>query len=74
MVSLNKIFFGLFFLMLIVGVYTYQMLWFQSSDELITLLMALLCMLDMLANKNHQRYKGLFAVVGVGTAGGETGK
>lgn len=67
MVSLNKIFFGLFFLMLIVGVYTYQMLWFQSSDELITLLMALLCMLDMLANKNHQRYKGLFAVVGVMT-------
>ena len=53
--------------MLIVGVYTYQMLWFQSSDELITLLMALLCMLDMLANKNHQRYKGLFAVVGVMT-------
>ncbi|MDM8268533.1 O-antigen ligase family protein [Barnesiella viscericola] len=43
------------------------MLWFQSSDELITLLMALLCMLDMLANKNHQRYKGLFAVVGVMT-------
>ena len=67
MVSLNKIFFGLFFLMLIAGVYTYQMLWFQSSDELITLLMALLCMLDMLANKNHQRYKGLFAVVGVMT-------
>ena len=67
MVSLNKIFYGLFFLMLIVGVYTYQMLWFQSSDELITLLMALLCMLDMLANKNHQRYKGLFAVVGVMT-------
>lgn len=67
MVSLNKIFFGLFFLMLIVGVYTYQMLWFQSSDELITLLMALLCMLDLLANKNHWRYKGLFAVVGVMT-------
>lgn len=67
MVSLNKIFFGLFFLMLIAGVYTYQMLWFQSSDELITLLLALLCMLDLLANKNHQRYKGLFAVVGVMT-------
>ena len=65
MVSLNKIFFGLFFLMLIAGVYTYQMLWFQSSDELITLLLALLCMLDLLANKNHQRYKGLFLVVGI---------
>ena len=67
MISLNKIFYGLFILMLIVGVYTYQLRWFQSSDELITLLMALLCMLDMLANKNHQRYKGLFAVVGVMT-------
>lgn len=65
MVSLNKIFFGLFFLMLIVGVYTYQLMWFQSSDELIALLLALLCMLDLLANKNHQRYKGLFAVVGI---------
>ena len=65
MVSLNKIFFGLFFLMLIVGVYTYQMMWFKSSDELITLLLALLCMLDMLGNRNHQRYKGLFLVVGI---------
>ena len=65
MVSLNKIFFGLFFLMLIAGVYTYQLMWFQSADELITLLMALLCMLDLLANKNHQRYKGLFTIVGV---------
>lgn len=65
MVSLNKIFFGLFFLMLIVGVYTYQLMWFQSSDEILTLLMALLCMLDMLGNRNHQRYKGLFLVVGI---------
>lgn len=65
MVSLNKIFFGLFFLMLIAGVYTYQLMWFQSSDELITLLFALLCMLDLLGNRNHQRYKGLFLVVGV---------
>ncbi|WP_298663220.1 hypothetical protein [uncultured Barnesiella sp.] len=65
MVSLNKIFFGLFFLMLIAGVYTYQLMWFQSADELITLMMALLCMLDLLANKNHQRYKGLFLVVGI---------
>lgn len=65
MVSLNKIFFGLFFLMLIIGVYTYQLMWFQSADELITLMMALLCMLDLLANKNHQRYKGLFLVVGI---------
>lgn len=65
MVSLNKIFFGLFFLMLVAGVYTYQMMWFKSSDELITLLFALLCMLDMLGNRNHQRYKGLFLVVGI---------
>lgn len=65
MVSLNKIFFGLFVLMLIVGVYTYQLMWFQSSDEILTLLMALLCMLDMLGNRNHQRYKGLFLVVGI---------
>lgn len=67
MVSLNKIFFGLFFLMLIAGVYTYQMLWFQSADELIILMLSLLCMLDLLANKNHRRYKGLFAIVGVMT-------
>lgn len=65
MVSLNKIFFGLFVLMLVVGVYTYQLMWFQSSDEILTLLMALLCMLDILGNKNHYRYKGLFAIVGV---------
>lgn len=65
MVSLNKIFFGLFVLMLVVGVYTYQLMWFQSSDEILTLLMALLCMLDMLGNRNHQRYKGLFLVVGI---------
>lgn len=65
MVSLNKIFYGLYVLMLIVGVYTYQLGWFQSSDELITLLLALLCMLDLLGNKNHWRYKGLFMIVGV---------
>ena len=51
--------------MLVVGVYTYQLMWFQSSDEILTLLMALLCMLDILGNKNHYRYKGLFAIVGV---------
>lgn len=65
MVSLNKIFYGLFVLMLIVGVYTYQLMWLKSSDELITLLLALLCMIDILGNHNHQRYKGLFFVVGV---------
>ncbi len=65
MVSLNKIFYGLFFLMLIIGVYTYQMMWFKSADELITLLLALLCMVDILGNKNHQQYKGLFVVVGI---------
>lgn len=65
MVSLNKIFFGLFFLMLIVGVYTYQLMWFQSSDELITLLLAFLCILDLVGNRNHQRYKGLFLVIGI---------
>lgn len=67
MISLNKIFYGLFILMLIVGVYTYQLMWFQSSDELITLLFALLCILDILSNKNHQRYKGLFVIIGVMT-------
>lgn len=67
MISLNKIFYGLFILMLIVGVYTYQLRWFQSSDELITLLFALLCILDILSNKNHQRYKGLFVIIGVMT-------
>ena len=40
MISLNKIFYGLFILMLIVGVYTYQLMWFKSADELITLLLA----------------------------------
>ncbi len=67
MISLNKIFYGLFILMLIVGVYTYQLMWFQSSDELITLLFALLCILDILSNKNHQRYKGLLVIIGVMT-------
>ena len=51
--------------MLIIGVYTYQMMWFKSADELITLLLALLCMVDILGNKNHQQYKGLFVVVGI---------
>lgn len=67
MISLNKIFYGLFILMLIVGVYTYQMMWFQSSDEIITLLLALLCIVDILGNRNHQRYKGLFFIIGVMT-------
>ena len=60
MISLNKIFYGLFILMLVAGIYTYQLMWFKSSDELITLLLALLCVLDILSNKNHRRYKGLF--------------
>ncbi|HIX27612.1 MAG TPA: hypothetical protein H9859_08285 [Candidatus Barnesiella excrementigallinarum] len=64
---MNKIFYGLFILMLIVGVYTYQMMWFQSSDEIITLLLALLCIVDILGNRNHQRYKGLFFIIGVMT-------
>ena len=67
MISLNKIFYGLFILMLIVGVYTYQLMWFKSSDELITLLLAALCVLDILGNRNHRQYKGLFAVVGIMT-------
>ena len=53
--------------MLIVGVYTYQLMWFKSSDELITLLLAALCVLDILGNRNHRQYKGLFAVVGIMT-------
>ena len=48
MISLNKIFYGLFILMLVAGIYTYQLMWFKSSDELITLLLALLCVLDIL--------------------------
>ena len=64
MISLNKIFYGLFILMLVAGIYTYQLMWFKSSDELITLLLALLCVLDILSNKNHRRYKGLFWIVG----------
>ena len=56
MISLNKIFYGLFILMLVAGIYTYQLMWFKSSDELITLLLALLCVLDILSNKNHRRY------------------
>ncbi|AHF13660.1 hypothetical protein BARVI_03595 [Barnesiella viscericola DSM 18177] len=67
MISLNKIFYGLFILMLIVGVYTYLLMWFKSSDELITLLLAALCVLDILGNRNHRQYKGLFAVVGIMT-------
>lgn len=67
MISLNKIFYGLFLLMLIAGVYTYQLMWFKSSDELITLLFAALCVLDILGNKNHQRYKGLFVIIGIMT-------
>ena len=67
MISLNKIFYGLFILMLVAGIYTYQLMWFKSSDELITLLLALLCVLDILSNKNHRRYKGLFGVVGIMT-------
>lgn len=67
MISLNKIFYGLFILMLVAGIYTYQLMWFKSSDELITLLLALLCVLDILSNKNHRRYKGLFWIVGIMT-------
>lgn len=67
MISLNKIFYGLFLLMLIAGVYTYQLMWFKSSDELITLLFAALCILDILGNKNHRRYKGLFVIIGIMT-------
>ena len=48
-------------------IYTYQLMWFKSSDELITLLLALLCVLDILSNKNHRRYKGLFWIVGIMT-------
>ena len=55
MISLNKIFYGLFILMLVAGIYTYQLMWFKSSDELITLLLALLCVLDILSNKNQHR-------------------
>ena len=65
MISLNKIFYGLFILMLVAGIYTYQLMWFKSSDELITLLLVLLCVLDILSNKNHRRYKGLFGIVGI---------
>ena len=43
MISLNKIFYGLFILMLVAGIYTYQLMWFKSSDELITLLLAFMC-------------------------------
>ena len=68
MISLNKIFYGLFILMLVAGIYTYQLMWFKSSDELITLLLALLCVLDILSNKNHRRYKGLFWIVEIGRA------
>ncbi len=67
MVSLNKTFYGLFLLMLVLGLYLYQLGWFKPMDELVTLLFALLCVLDILANKNHSRYKGLFAVIGVMT-------
>ena len=31
MISLNKIFYGLFILMLVAGIYTYQLMWFKSS-------------------------------------------
>ncbi len=65
MISLNKIFYVLFVLMLVAGLYTYQLMWFKPADELITLLLALLCVLDILGNKNHKRYKGLFWVVGI---------
>lgn len=67
MISLNKIFYGLFLLMLIAGVYTYQLMWFKSADELITLLFAALCILDILGNRNHRRYKGVFVVIGIMT-------
>ncbi len=67
MISLNKIFYGLFILMLIVGVYTYQLMWFKSADELITLLLAALCVLDILGNRNHRQYKGLFVIIGIMT-------
>ena len=30
MISLNKIFYGLFILMLVAGIYAYQLLWFKS--------------------------------------------
>ena len=65
MISLNKIFYGLFILMLVAGIYTYQLMWFKSSDELITLLLALLCVLDLLSTKKHRRYKGIFLIVGI---------
>ncbi len=67
MVSLNKIFYGLFVLMLICGLYTYQLLWFKPADEMFVLSLALLCVLDILGNKNPRRYKGLFLVIGVMT-------
>ncbi len=66
MVSLNKIFYGLFVLMLI-GLYSYQLIWFKPYDEMIVLSLVLLCIVDILCNKNHRRYKGLFLAVGVMT-------
>ena len=48
MISLNKIFYGLIILMLVAGMNTYKLMMFKSTDELNTLLLALLCVVYIL--------------------------
>lgn len=63
MLSISKIFFGLFLFVVLLEIPALQL--FKMGDELVMFLFLLLIALDLAVNRDFRRYKALFVVEGV---------
>ena len=63
MLSKNKIFFGLFLLVLLSEMLA--PVWVKPVDELLLLLFLLVIALDLVVNRDFVRYKSLFVLEGI---------
>ena len=63
MLSISKIFFGLFLFVVLLEIPALQL--FKMGDELVVFLFLLLIALDLAVNRDFRRYKALFVVEGV---------